>query len=172
MAFEALKTRMDSLVGNAANPWKVLAGLSGYVVVIAVLGGVVTRGNLVWYDALNKSFFIPPNWAFGPAWTVFFVLMTAAAWLVWRRLGWPASKTPLALWVFQLVLNLSWSTVFFAWHMLAGAFLVSLVFVAAVAVTTKSFFAADRTAGLLMLPVLAWVTFASVLSLSMWITNF
>lgn len=154
-----------------ANSWKVLALQAGFVTVIAFLGGLVTRTQMDWYHSLVRPAIVPPDWAFGPAWTVFFVLMTAAAWVAWRRLGWPAARVPMIFWVVQLLFNFLWSAVFFGLHMIPASFFVSLFFIAAVVLTAKSFFAADRLAGWLMVPVCLWVVFASVLSLTMWIAN-
>jgi tryptophan-rich sensory protein len=117
-----------------------------------------------WYAELAKPAFTPPNIAFPIVWTAIFFLMALAAWQAWRRstrgeFGWP-----LACFLVQLVLNFAWSAAFFG----AGEILVALVdvvaLILAILATTIAFWQIDRTAGLLMLPYLAWVAFATVLN--------
>ncbi|MDQ3651178.1 MAG: tryptophan-rich sensory protein, partial [Acidobacteriota bacterium] len=96
----------------------------GLVVSIVICFGVAALGSLAtdpnidgWYAALRKPSWNPPNWIFGPVWSMLYLLMAVAAWLVWRRRGFAgASLLPLALFGIQLVLNGLWSVLFFGWH--------------------------------------------------------
>lgn len=139
---------------------------------VAGLGGLATGSNVNgWYAAADKAPWTPPNWVFGPVWTVLYVAMAAAAWLVWRR-GAEGSRAALTAYGVQLALNLLWTPVFFGLYPVWGtvalwtAFAIIVALAAAVSVTVLHFGPLSRTAGLLMLPYLSWVVFAS--SLNLW----
>jgi tryptophan-rich sensory protein len=124
-----------------------------------------------WYLTLAKPSWTPPEWLFGPVWTTLFFLMGTAAWFVWRQGGWSASRLPLFLFAVQLVLNVCWSAIFFVLLSPGWAFgeIVFLWF--AIVATTVSFWGRSAAAALLMLPYLAWVTFAAVLNFAIWRMN-
>jgi len=135
----------------------------------AGLGSIATTPNIpTWYASLAKPSWNPPNWLFGPVWTALYICMAVAAWLVWRQGG---SRTPLTLFAVQLVLNAAWSWIFFWFHMPGAAFFEILVLLAAIAATTIAFWARSRAAGILMVPYLGWVAFASVLNFTIWRMN-
>jgi len=149
----------------------------GASALVAALGGLATANHVNgWYATADKAPWSPPNWVFGPVWTVLYTAMAVAAWLVWRS---PAdgSRTPkkraaLTAYGVQLVLNLLWTPVFFALYPVLGtpalwiAFVIIVALAVAVAVTVVLFGPISRTAGLLMLPYLSWIVFAS--SLNLW----
>ncbi|TKR54351.1 tryptophan-rich sensory protein [Allopusillimonas ginsengisoli] len=121
-----------------------------------------------WYAGLEKPFFNPPNWVFAPVWSLLYIMMAVAGWRIWRRCG---VDTAIVLWAVQLVLNGLWSWVFFGLHR-TGLGLIDIgVLLVLIALTTISFMRRDRVAGYLMLPYLAWVAFASILNLSLWLLN-
>ena len=124
-----------------------------------------------WYRELRKPNFTPPGWVFSPVWTILYLSMAAAAWLVWRRRGFRGAAGPLVLFAIQLVLNAVWPALFFGLRNPGVAFGEILVLWAAVAVTTSAFFRASLPAGLLMLPYLAWATFAVILNGAIWRLN-
>jgi tryptophan-rich sensory protein len=97
--------------------------------------------------------------------------MAVAAWLVWRQDGSQQARTPLTLFAVQLSLNAAWSWIFFGFHMPGAAFFEILVLLAAIAATTIAFWPRSVAAGILMLPYLAWVAFASVLNFTIWRLN-
>lgn len=142
------------------------------VFVILVLGGGTLIGTLTmpgpWYEALAKPSFNPPNWVFGPAWTILYILIAIAGWRTFHR---NAGGTAMKVWVLQLVLNFLWSPVFFALHSIEGA----LVIVAGMLASILAFIAAswnrDRTAALLFFPYAAWVAFATTLNAAIAILN-
>ncbi|MFO7947195.1 MAG: TspO/MBR family protein [Armatimonadota bacterium] len=125
-----------------------------------------------WYSALNKPAFTPPGWVFGPAWTALYIMMAVAAILVWRR-GWhtPGVRLGLVLFAVQLVLNLSWSPVFFGLHQLGWSVVIILALLAAIIATTIVFFRVSAAAGALFVPYLLWVSFATVLNITIWRMN-
>lgn len=128
--------------------------------------------DLSWYNTLNKPFFNPPAWLFGPAWTVLYILMAISAYLVWRK-GFKKKQVKEALKVFaiQLVLNLSWSPVFFGAKNILLALFIILVMLVFIAKTIGAFAKVDKTASYLLYPYLLWVSFATVLNFSVWILN-
>lgn len=121
-----------------------------------------------WYAALEKPFFNPPNWVFAPVWSILYILMAVAAWRIWRRCGF---DTAIVLWAIQLVLNGLWSWFFFGLHRTGLGLVDIAVLFVVIALTTILFMRRDRVAGYLMVPYLAWVAFASILNLSLWLLN-
>jgi tryptophan-rich sensory protein len=137
------------------------------------LAGLATaRGVRTWYPELVKPSFTPPSWVFGPAWTLLYVMMGVAAWVVWQK-GWQTDgvKVALAAFAVQLILNGLWSFLFFGMQAPGVAFGEILVLWASIAVTLVLFWQVTPTAGMLLLPYQAWVTFAAVLNGSIWLLN-
>jgi len=124
-----------------------------------------------WYAALAKPSWNPPSAVFGPVWSFLYASMGVAAWLVWRQAGFKAARTALGLFVAQLVLNASWSWLFFGLHRPGVAFVDIVALWLLILVVTILFWRANRTAGALMLPYLAWVGFASFLNFAVWRLN-
>jgi benzodiazapine receptor len=138
-----------------------------------IIGSVFTvRSVQTWYTTLQKPSFNPPSWLFGPVWTVLYLLMGIAAYLVWTR-GWSASgvKTALAVFVVQLILNSIWSILFFGMRLPRWAFVEILFLWAAIAVTIFMFSKLSQAAALLLVPYILWVSFASVLNYFLWRLN-
>jgi len=138
-----------------------------------IIGSVFTFEAIpTWYATLNKPFFSPPSWVFGPVWTALYLLMGIAAYLVWERgIGNKTVKSALGLFGIQLALNTLWSIAFFGFRSpLAGVVIIILLWVA-IAATIKAFWGISRTAGYLMLPYIAWVSFAAVLNAAVALLN-
>jgi translocator protein len=137
------------------------------------IGSIFTRSAIpTWYAMLAKPSFSPPNWLFAPVWTLLYVLMGVAAFLVWRK-GSENRQVRIALIVFlvQLVLNTSWSVVFFGLQCpLCGLIVISILWVAILA-TVVLFYRVSHIASVLLWPYLLWVSFASVLNGSIWLLN-
>ncbi|SDD97359.1 TspO/MBR family protein [Rhodospira trueperi] len=152
-----------------------LDSLIAFVVLSAASFGAASTGAIFrpgeWYAALRKPSWVPPNWLFAPAWTVMYVLMAVAAFLVWTFGEGPAVLSALAVYAVQLVLNALWSPVFFGRRSLGGGVVVVLALWLAVLSTTLLFLQVNDWAGLLFLPYLAWVTFASALTVTVWRLN-
>jgi len=152
--------------------------IAGLVVALAVtslaagIGGLATRPAVgTWYQDLRKPSWTPPDWVFGPVWTILYTTMAVAAWLVWRAGPRPGVRAALVLYAVQLALNAAWSPLFFGLRM-PGAALVALAALwLAVGATTAVFWRVSRPAGALLLPYLAWATFAGALNLAIWRLN-
>jgi tryptophan-rich sensory protein len=138
----------------------------------AAIGGVVTNAQLEdWYASLRRPGFAPPNYVFGPVWSVLYLTMAVAAWLVWRRDVLSASILPLGLFLLQLVANVAWSCLFFGLQSPALALVEIFLLWGLIAATLIAFWRRSRLAGLLLVPYLAWVTFAAVLNFAFWRLN-
>ena len=139
---------------------------------VAGLSGKWTAGEIPgWYRSLVRPAIAPPNWVFGPVWTLLYALMAIAAWQVWQSAASPMRTCGLVLFLVQLGLNFAWSLIFFRQHAI-GAALVEVVFLwAAIGATTLVFSRVAPTAAWLMAPYLGWVTFASVLNGAYWRLN-
>jgi tryptophan-rich sensory protein len=124
-----------------------------------------------WYAALQKPSWTPPNAVFGPVWSLLYVLMGVAAWLVWRKEGFTGAPVVLGLFILQLILNALWSFLFFGAQQPGLAFLEIVVLWLVILATTVGFWRVAVPAGLLLLPYLCWVTFAAALNLQLWRLN-
>ncbi|MFO1438736.1 MAG: TspO/MBR family protein [Verrucomicrobiaceae bacterium] len=143
--------------------------LLGFIVLtfLAPAAGAFTPPG-AWYNSIEKPSWNPPSWIFGPVWTLLYLGMAVAAWLVWKRSG---SEHALRLYVVQLALNAAWTPVFFGAHAMGAAFIVIVSMWIAIWLTLRAFWAVSRPAGLLFVPYLAWVSFASVLNFTLWRLN-
>jgi benzodiazapine receptor len=145
--------------------WKLIVLLAIVFAVAAVGAGVTSPKLATWYGGLNKPAFNPPAWVFGPVWAVLYLLMAVAAWRVWEADAEAAEKRGALAWfAIQLALNALWTPVFFGLQRPVSGLIVMLVLMAAVAATLSRFYRVDRVAGLLLVPYLAWVAFATVLN--------
>ena len=151
---------------------RIVWGLIGWLMACfsAASPGVVIRPG-AWYAALNKPAWNPPAWLFGPAWSLLYTLMAVAAWLVWRRHGFQGASAALGLYGSQLVANALWTWLFFAWHQGAWALAEIAVLWLLITGTMLAFWRLHRLAACLLLPYLAWVSFAAALNLALWRLN-
>jgi translocator protein len=124
-----------------------------------------------WYRALEKPSWNPPSAVFAPVWTTLYTLMAIAAWMVWRRWGFAGARAALGAYFIQLALNAAWSWQFFGRHAVGAALLDILLLLAAIVATIVLFRARHRVAALLLVPYLAWVTFATALTFTIWRLN-
>ncbi|MFH0873738.1 MAG: TspO/MBR family protein [Candidatus Komeilibacteria bacterium] len=137
-----------------------------------VIGSFFTFPSIPsWYSLLIKPSFSPPDWLFGPVWIILYALMGTAAWLIWKQQKKSGVCEANAFYGFQLALNVLWSILFFDAHFIGLALLEIVVLWLMILTTTIFFFRLSRTAAYLMLPYLAWVTFAVVLNYSLWQLN-
>jgi benzodiazapine receptor len=138
----------------------------------AGLGGLVTASNIPnWYAGIAKPTWNPPNWIFGPVWSCLYLMMAVSAWLVWRQAGLARAKLPLALFAIQLALNSLWSVLFFGLHSPGMAAVEIVILWLAIVATMVAFFRCSKIAGWLLVPYLAWVSFAAVLNFTIWRLN-
>jgi translocator protein len=124
-----------------------------------------------WYDQLETPPFNPPSWVFGPVWTVLYVLIGVAAWLVWRADAVRERTVALALWVVQLALNAAWTPIFFGAQRPGWALVELVVTWVAVVATAGACFRVRSRAGWVFTPYVVWVTFALVLNASIAVLN-
>lgn len=146
-----------------------LVGWLALTFAAAAIGSFFLPGE--WYSRLEKPPWNPPNWIFGPVWTVLYTTMAIAAWLVWKRGGLAAQRGPLALFLLQLLFNALWSPLFFGLRLPGLAFVDLLALWVALLGTLVTFWKADRIAGAMLVPYLAWVTFAGALNFTIWRLN-
>lgn len=138
-----------------------------------LIGSIFTTPAIpTWYEALRKPFFRPPNWLFAPVWITLFTLMGISAFLVWRKgLGDPQVKVALSIFLVQLILNTSWSVVFFGLRSPLGGLIVISILWVAILLTILNFSKVSMAAGLLLVPYILWVSFAALLNLFIWRLN-
>lgn len=173
---EKFKTGSVSKMDNANSvhrttpAWLQVLGLVGWIALCLAAAGVgssVTISQIpTWYAGLNKPSFNPPNWIFGPVWTTLYLMMATSAWLVWAKSGWLEAPGALGLFCFQLLLNTAWSVLFFGLENPLAAAIEIVVLWLAIGATILAFWRHQRFAAILLLPYLAWVSFAAVLNYS------
>lgn len=141
----------------------VVGSLSGYVTADSISG---------WYNTLEKPFFNPPNWIFGPVWTVLYILMGISAGLVWKsEVANSIKKKALLIFTFQLIANAAWSILFFSLQSPILAFVDILILLTLIIYTIKLFKPIHKTASTLLIPYLLWVSFATILNLAIVFLN-
>ena len=149
-------------------------GLAGWLLATFAAGSVGAMASAkagVFYGQLVQPGWAPPAWLFGPAWSVLYLMMAIAAWLVWRKHGFEGARTALSLFVVQLFANALWTWLFFGLHkglLALGEIAVLWLLIVA---TIATFWPLQRVAALMLLPYLAWVSFASALTLALWRLN-
>lgn len=141
-----------------------------FIVIVVAVGGLVgiSASPDGWYESLAKPPFNPPNWVFGPAWTILYVLIAIAG---WRTFEADRRSRGMILWCIQMVLNWIWSPVWFGLHQLWPAFVVIIAIFATILAFIADRWARDRVAALLFVPYALWVAFASLLNLSVALLN-
>jgi tryptophan-rich sensory protein len=137
--------------------------------VAAWVGSRFSPGD--WYAHLAKPAFNPPAWVFAPVWTLLYLVMGIAAWLVWRQRRVARTAPALALFLVQLALNAAWSWLFFGLHQIGWALVDLAALWLAIGATLLAFWAHRPLAGLLLVPYLLWVSFAALLNLQLWRLN-
>lgn len=149
------------------------AALGGWLLAcyLAAAVGSAAGGAGPWYGALAKPAFNPPSWVFGPVWTVLYGMMGVAAWLVWREKRHRLRRVALGAFWAQLLLNAAWSWLFFGARRLDVAFGEIVILWLAILAVILLFWRVRPLAGALLLPYLAWVSFAAVLNFALWQMN-
>jgi tryptophan-rich sensory protein len=138
-----------------------------------VIGSVFTFQAIpTWYQTLAKPFFSPPNWIFGPVWTTLYILMGIALYLVWQRTFRNKKLRPLIyVFLFHLLINAGWSIIFFGFQSLGGALITIILLWCLIGWLTVRFYQVQKMAGYLLVPYIAWVSFATLLNFSVWQLN-
>lgn len=159
-------------MNNRWNQWLVLAAFVAVCFAAAGFGGYFTAKSVGgWYQTLRRPDWSPPDWVFGPVWTVLYLMMGVAAWVVWRKVGLTGAGWALVVFGVQLVLNALWSLFFFGLRNPLAGF-VEIVFLwCAIWATVILFWRIMPLASWLLWPYLAWVTFAMILNAAIWRLN-
>ena len=168
MPLHEISSRNTALTGS----WRSLIVFLLLCYGVATIGGLVTDSSLgTWYRDLAKPSFNPPDWLFGPVWTVLYALIAVAGWSIWRLRPHPAVRA--ALWVFalQLLLNLSWTAFFFGLRSPALALMAISLLMVVIAANIVLFWRLDQSAAWLLVPYLFWVGFATALNAAIWSLN-
>ncbi len=157
---------------GAGRDWLMLAVFLAACLCAGGLGALWSREGLAsWYPTLRKPSWNPPNWVFGPVWTALYFSMAVAAWIIWRRRDRASVALPLGLFGLQLLLNAIWSPLFFNLRSPGLALVEILLLWAAIMATILAFRRVSTAATVLLVPYLAWVTFASTLNAAIWSLN-
>jgi len=137
------------------------------------IGSIFTTPSIpTWYAFLKKPSFTPPSWLFGPVWITLYILMGVSAFLVWKKgLGTGGVKLALGIFIVQLIFNTLWSIVFFGYQSIFGGFIVIVVLWILILLSIIFFLKISLVAGLLLIPYLFWVSFASLLNFSIYRLN-
>jgi benzodiazapine receptor len=150
--------------------WFALAFWLAAVAIVALVGSAVTLPKIpTWYAGLAKPSFTPPNAVFGPAWTILYVLMAVAVWRV--STAGHSARRAVALFSVQLALNALWSPVFFGSQAPKLGLVVIVALLLSIAATLVTFWRLDRVAGLLLVPYLLWVCYATALNVGIVVLN-
>ena len=138
----------------------------------AGIGGAFTASSVrTWYLEIAKPTWTPPSWVFGPVWTLLYVMMGLSVWLVWRSGRWSGARGAMLIFGVQLLLNTAWSILFFGARSPGLAFFEILLLWSTIVVTIGIFWQHSKTASVLLVPYLAWSSFAAVLNFTIWQMN-
>lgn len=138
---------------------------------VGLVGSIFTSPAIsTWYSTLNKPFFTPPNWVFAPAWTLLYIMMGVSLYLVWISKS-KLKKDAINIFFAQLGLNVFWSIIFFGLRNPILALVDIIALWIAVFLTIRSFYKVNKLSGNLLIPYILWITFATVLNLSIVILN-
>jgi benzodiazapine receptor len=150
-----------------------LAGSVAFCSAVGIIPGLLTVEDVeTWYERLETSDRTPPNWAFGPVWTMLYILMGVSRYLVLREATHDKrAARALSLFATQLGLNALWTLTFFRGHFLFGSLLVIIPLWVAIVATIVAFARVNRKAAILLVPYLLWVSFAALLNYDIWKLN-
>ena len=140
---------------------------------VGIVGALFTTPAIpTWYNTLSKPFFSPPSWVFGPAWTILYILIGISLFLVWtKKADSDIKRNALYIFFAQLFLNAIWSPIFFGLQSpFTGLIIIALLWVTII-ININVFYKVSKTAALLLIPYLLWVSFASVLNFAIWQLN-
>jgi benzodiazapine receptor len=137
----------------------------------ALVGATSASGDTEWYRSLVKPPWNPPSWVFGPVWTTLYALMAVAAWRIWKRGGFDANRPALRLFLLQLLFNFAWSFVFFKFQRIDLALVEIGCLWILIVLTIRAFARIDKPAAWLLVPYLAWVTYAATLNAAIYMLN-
>jgi len=140
---------------------------------IGFTASLFTRPQIAgWYALLQKPSFNPPAWLFAPVWTILYILIAIAAYMVWKRRNTTTIyHSTVGIYFIQLLLNFSWSIVFFGLHQVFGALIIIILLWASILLNIYWFHKFNKTAAWLLVPYLLWVSFAALLNVNIYLLN-
>jgi translocator protein len=154
------------------NAGKLIIALLIPLAVGGASGFFTASGVQTWYTTIQKPYWNPPNWIFGPVWTSLYIMMGIALFLVWKEeCSGVLKKTAIALFAIQLILNFFWSLIFFGMHQPGWALVEIIAMWLAILATIFAFANVNKTAAWLLVPYIAWVSFATILNYTLWKIN-
>jgi benzodiazapine receptor len=146
-----------------------LVGFIGLCLLVGLSGGTITISSLhSWYPTLHRPPLTPPNWVFAPVWTVLYMMMGVAGWMVWQRNG---ASRPLRLWGWQLAANALWVPMFFGLHSPPLGLVVLMLMLCLLGMTIRAFLPVRRVAAWLLVPYFLWDVFAAYLNFGFLVLN-
>jgi tryptophan-rich sensory protein len=137
----------------------------------AASGYVTVREIPTWYATLNKPSFNPPNFLFGPVWTILYILMGISVYLIWKQAPSPQRKKAINLYLIQFAFNLAWSFIFFNKHQIFLALIDIIAMWFCILLTIFAFSKFSKLAAWLLVPYISWVSFAAILNTAIWVLN-
>lgn len=141
-------------------------------VAVGAISGIATSGSVNdWFVGINKPTFNPPNYLFGPVWTVLYILMGVSLFMILQSQNNDLRKKAITIFCIQLVLNFCWSFIFFKFHLIGLAFVEIILIWVSIIWMILTFSKINKTAAYLQIPYLLWVSFASVLNGAIWYLN-
>lgn len=140
---------------------------------VGALAGYITSGESSgeWFINLNKPSFQPPDWLFGPVWTILYILLGFSLWKVWSKPNSRERNIAITIFFAQLLFNFLWSIMFFSWHSTGLAVIDIILLWILILATIFSFAKLSKTAAWLLVPYILWVTFATILNWTIWRMN-
>ena len=140
---------------------------------VGIIAGIATSKSIgEWYLYLNKPSFNPPNWIFGPVWTLLYLMMGISVYLIWKEgINFDGVNTAIVVFAVHLIINGLWSFVFFLWKSTGWGLVVILTLWLLIVICIILFYKINSTSAILLIPYLLWVSFASVLNWSLWKLN-
>ena len=136
------------------------------------IGSIFTSSSVsTWYTTLNQPSFNPPNWVFAPVWNILFILMGYAWYLIWQSKKTKQRRIAILIFILQLLLNILWSALFFGARNPLYALIEIFILWIVICITIIAFWKINKTAGILLLPYIAWVTFATILNFAYVLLN-
>ncbi len=143
-----------------------------FTLFVGALSGIATSDSITgWFTTLNKPFFNPPNYLFGPVWTTLYILMGISFYLILNQKENEFRKKAIAIFLVQLFLNFCWSFLFFKFQLLGIALIEIILIWISIIIMIIVFYKINKTAALIQIPYLLWVSFASVLNGAIWWLN-
>ncbi|MBD1388487.1 tryptophan-rich sensory protein [Neiella sp. HB171785] len=149
----------------------VLLAFVGLCHLVSFIGAIASINSREFYAMLTQPWWSPPGWVFGPVWLTLYTMMAISAWLIWRQHAQPMRQSALTLFLVHLLPNALWSWLFFAWQLGAASLVNIIILWLLIVAVLRRFAAINKVAALLLVPYLAWVSFAAVLNFWLWQHN-